>query len=127
MRTLIDNFMKEMEHNSMFTQALEKENERIDSSDHGLNNHGNDLERDDDLDYKALAEQEAKADEHADTKNAFRGAGDTAKIQVTENGPGSGTSPSLISLPVPPDGGWGWIVCAASFLIMIVLDGLLFR
>ena len=27
------------------------------------------------------------------------------------------------SLPVPPDGGWGWVVCAASFLISLIVDG----
>ena len=115
-----------MEHNSMFTQALEKEHERTENSDLDVNHLGDDIELDDNLDYKALAEQEAKADEDTDA-NTLHGAGDTAKVKYAENGPGNRTSPSLISLPVPPDGGWGWIVCAASFLIMIVLDGLLFR
>ena len=110
----------------MFTQTLEKEHERTENGDLDISHLGNDLELDDNLDYKALAGQEAKADEDADA-NVFHGAGDTAIVKPAENGPGSGTSPSLISLPVPPDGGWGWIVCAASFLIMIVLDGLLFR
>ena len=33
---------------------------------------------------------------------------------------------SDVSLPVPPDGRFGWVVCAASFISMIVLDGVLF-
>ena len=27
-------------------------------------------------------------------------------------------------LPSPPDGGWGWVVCAASFLCNLILDGI---
>lgn len=26
-------------------------------------------------------------------------------------------------LPVPPDGGWGWVVVAASFMIHVIADG----
>jgi len=29
-----------------------------------------------------------------------------------------------IDLPSPPDGGWGWVVCAASFLCNMILDGI---
>ncbi len=75
------------------------------------------------LDYKALAKQEAEVDK----------IGGRCHVVVppdSEFGDGAsvdGPSPSLISLPVPPDGGWGWVVCAGSFLSMIILDGLLFR
>jgi len=27
------------------------------------------------------------------------------------------------AVPVPPDGGWGWVVCIASFLCNMILDG----
>lgn len=27
------------------------------------------------------------------------------------------------ALPVPPDGGWGWMVCAASFFMSLIVDG----
>ena len=27
------------------------------------------------------------------------------------------------ALPVPPDGGWGWMVCAASFFLSLIVDG----
>lgn len=29
----------------------------------------------------------------------------------------------LIDLPPPPDGGWGWVVCVASFMCNLILDG----
>jgi len=25
--------------------------------------------------------------------------------------------------PVPPDGGWGWVVMISSFLVMVIVDG----
>jgi MCP family monocarboxylic acid transporter-like MFS transporter 14 len=30
----------------------------------------------------------------------------------------------LVELPAPPDGGWGWVICLASFLCNTVLDGI---
>ena len=29
-------------------------------------------------------------------------------------------------LPSPPDGGWGWVVCAVSFICNMILDGIAF-
>ena len=30
-------------------------------------------------------------------------------------------------LPAPPDGGWGWVVCLASFMCNLILDGIAYR
>ncbi len=30
----------------------------------------------------------------------------------------------LVELPPPPDGGWGWVVCFASFMCNLILDGI---
>ena len=30
----------------------------------------------------------------------------------------------VLELPAPPDGGWGWVIVAASFLCNFVLDGI---
>ena len=30
----------------------------------------------------------------------------------------------VIDLPPPPDGGWGWVICFASFMCNLVLDGI---
>ena len=30
----------------------------------------------------------------------------------------------LVTLPPPPDGGWGWVVCFASFMCNMILDGI---
>ena len=36
------------------------------------------------------------------------------------------TSHAAITIGRAPDGGWGWLVCAASFTCMLILDGMLF-
>ncbi|RCN34814.1 hypothetical protein ANCCAN_19328 [Ancylostoma caninum] len=36
-------------------------------------------------------------------------------------GPAAGTSSRLV--PIPPDGGWGWVVVVGSFLIHVFADG----
>lgn len=28
--------------------------------------------------------------------------------------------------PIPPDGGYGWVICAASFMASLILDGVCF-
>eukprot|EP00095_Tigriopus_kingsejongensis_P002022 snap_masked-scaffold1627_size33010-processed-gene-0.3 protein:Tk02022 transcript:snap_masked-scaffold1627_size33010-processed-gene-0.3-mRNA-1 annotation:"monocarboxylate transporter" len=30
----------------------------------------------------------------------------------------------LIDIPPPPDGGWGWVICFASFMCNLILDGI---
>ena len=30
------------------------------------------------------------------------------------------------NLPVPPDGGWGWVVVVASFLVHVLADGVVY-
>ena len=36
------------------------------------------------------------------------------------------SSSSLSSLPTPPDGGWGWVVCMSSFMCNVLVDGFMF-
>ena len=45
--------------------------------------------------------------------------------EVISSSDESSTS-SLASLPTPPDGGWGWVVCGAAFVCMVILDGMMF-
>ena len=45
--------------------------------------------------------------------------------EMAKEGEMSGGS-SELSLPMPPDGGWGWVVCAGSFFCMVIMDGILF-
>lgn len=33
---------------------------------------------------------------------------------------------TLQTVPAAPDGGWGWVVCFASFMCFVILDGMLF-
>ena len=33
----------------------------------------------------------------------------------------------LLELPGPPDGGWGWVVCFASFMCNFIVDGIVYR
>ena len=33
---------------------------------------------------------------------------------------------SIDALPVPPDGGYGWVICFAGFMCMIILDGMMY-
>ena len=34
--------------------------------------------------------------------------------------------PSIPAPPIPPDGGYGWVICAASFMASLILDGVCF-
>ena len=33
----------------------------------------------------------------------------------------------LLELPGPPDGGWGWVICFASFMCNFIVDGIVYR
>ena len=33
----------------------------------------------------------------------------------------------LLDLPGPPDGGWGWVICFASFMCNFITDGVVYR
>ncbi|KIH65854.1 hypothetical protein ANCDUO_03824 [Ancylostoma duodenale] len=39
-------------------------------------------------------------------------------------GPAAGTSSRLV--PIPPDGGWGWVVVIGSFFIHVFADGFVY-
>ena len=47
---------------------------------------------------------------------------------ATNTKPSSSSSDSCseVSLPTPPDGGWGWVVVLASFLVHLIADGCAF-
>jgi len=42
---------------------------------------------------------------------------------ISGGGGGSTVLVPLVELPPPPDGGWGWVVCFASFMCNLILDG----
>lgn len=44
----------------------------------------------------------------------------------TKNEEGKGNDVTDESFPVPPDGGWGWVVCLGCFMAMVMLDGVMF-
>lgn len=43
---------------------------------------------------------------------------------MSEKKNGDNNTIPLEELPAPPDGGWGWVVCFASFLCNMILDGI---
>ncbi|XP_054715516.1 monocarboxylate transporter 14-like [Uloborus diversus] len=45
---------------------------------------------------------------------------------VSSSSSNSTTEAAKSSLPVPPDGGWGWVVVFASFMINLIADGVSF-
>ncbi|KAL3848224.1 hypothetical protein ACJMK2_019097 [Sinanodonta woodiana] len=48
-------------------------------------------------------------------------------LKGNSNNKGSGDAPNTEPLmPVPPDGGWGWMVVFASFIIHIIADGIVY-
>lgn len=48
------------------------------------------------------------------------------QVKEVMSGDNSSATSSCGSLPVPPDGGWGWVVCGAAFFCMVILDGMMF-
>lgn len=48
--------------------------------------------------------------------------GTNKKHDSDDSGLGMDTSPANI----PPDGGWGWVITAASFMISVLVDGVCF-
>ncbi|CAH1972935.1 unnamed protein product [Acanthoscelides obtectus] len=49
---------------------------------------------------------------------------DSEKTDSTNDTPSD--VPSTAEIVVPPDGGWGWVVVLASFMINLVVDGIIF-
>ena len=43
-----------------------------------------------------------------------------------EDGDSPGPSSGDVDLPTPPDGGWGWVVVFASFMIHVIADGVVY-
>merc|ERR1719350_453794 len=63
-----------------------------------------------------------------DSKNALHPNGTSVSSKKNgfhnEEDSLSGKSCSSNELPTPPDGGWGWVVVFASFMIHIIADGI---
>lgn len=49
---------------------------------------------------------------------------DTASVTTATEAHPAITSERDLSVPLPPDGGWGWMVVLGSFIIHIIADGM---
>lgn len=56
-----------------------------------------------------------------DTVSNIKCEGSTPSVSSSASSSASGNKAA--SLPVPPDGGWGWVVVFASFMINFIADG----
>ncbi|XP_052805374.1 monocarboxylate transporter 12-like isoform X2 [Mya arenaria] len=61
--------------------------------------------------------------ETSDTKTVSNGKASAARD--VETGSGNGSCSSGLA-PIPPDGGWGWVVTMASFMVGVIVDGICF-
>lgn len=48
------------------------------------------------------------------------------KVVASGDAAAATEGPTLLALPPPPDGGWGWVICLSSFLCNVILDGVCF-
>ena len=55
------------------------------------------------------------------------GSGFDSKRKRNESGESTISTDSFSKyIPTPPDGGWGWVVVFASFLVHVIVDGITF-
>ena len=65
---------------------------------------------------------------NGNSKHPFTGSSWSRNNSAISTKPSSSSSDrsSEVSLPTPPDGGWGWVVVLASFLVHLIADGCAF-
>ena len=69
-------------------------------------------------------EDEAEEENLMSTQND--GQNDTSSTKSSKESDSEGQSQWDPNIPVPPDGGWGWVVVFASFMIHVIADGIVY-
>ena len=81
------------------------------------------LEQDEMDDNKTFPEEEDEEGEEDDEDSPLKLRKKLESQRDTEDYEEDEDEDDLVA-PSPPDGGWGWVVCAASFLCNMILDGI---
>ena len=81
------------------------------------------LEQDEMDDNKTFPEEEDEEGEEDDEDSPLKLRKKLESQRDTEDYEEDEDGGDLVA-PSPPDGGWGWVVCAASFLCNMILDGI---